>query len=93
MEYLGLAGQQAVQRSAYAEAISHLTTALELLKTLPDTPERARQELTLQIALGVLLQATKGYGPRKWNKPTPGLGSCVTGGGDASALPGAVGTV
>ena len=55
MEYLHLAGQQAVQRSANTEAISHLTTALELLKTLPDTPERTQQELTLQIALGVPL--------------------------------------
>ena len=50
IEYLHLAGQQAVQRSAYAEAISHLTTALELLKTLADTPERAQQELTLHLA-------------------------------------------
>jgi class 3 adenylate cyclase/predicted ATPase len=62
MEYLQLAGQQAVQRSANAEAVSHLTTALELLKTLPDTPERTQQELTLQIALGVPLTATNGYG-------------------------------
>ncbi len=61
MDYLHLAGQQAVQRSANAEAISHLTAALELLKTLPDTPERAQQELTLQVALGVPLAATKGY--------------------------------
>jgi predicted ATPase len=60
VEYLHLAGQQAVQRSAYAEAIAHLTTALELLKTLPDTPERTQQELALQIALGVPLRATKG---------------------------------
>jgi predicted ATPase len=37
VEYLQLAGQQAVQHSANAEAIIHLTTALELLKTLPDT--------------------------------------------------------
>ena len=55
VEYLQLAGQQAVQRSAHVEAISHLTTALELLKTLPDTPKRAQYELTLQIALGVPL--------------------------------------
>jgi class 3 adenylate cyclase/predicted ATPase len=60
IEYLHLAGQQAVQRSANAEAISHLTTALELLKTLPDIPERTQQELTLQIALGPALIATKG---------------------------------
>jgi len=61
VKYLHLAGQQAVHRSANAEAISSLTTALELLKTLPDTPERAQQELTLQLLLGVPLMATKGW--------------------------------
>jgi predicted ATPase len=61
VKYLQLAGQQAAQRSANAEAITHLTIALELLKTLPDTPERAQQELTLQITLGTPLKATKGY--------------------------------
>jgi class 3 adenylate cyclase/predicted ATPase len=62
IEYLRQAGQQAVQRSAYAEAIAQFTTALSLLETLPDTSERARRELTLQIALGVPLIITKGYG-------------------------------
>src|SRR5213594_3401422 len=60
IKYLQRAGQQAAQRSANTEAISHLTTALELLKTLPDTPERTRQELLLQITLGPVLMATKG---------------------------------
>jgi TOMM system kinase/cyclase fusion protein len=55
------AGQRAVQRSANAEAISHLTKGLEWLKTLPDTPERAQQELTLQLALGIPLMTTKGW--------------------------------
>ena len=59
--YWQRAGQRASQRSANVEAISHLTKGLELLKTLPDTPERAQQELTLQIALGAPLMATKGY--------------------------------
>jgi predicted ATPase/class 3 adenylate cyclase len=61
VEYLHLAGRQAAQRSANAEAIGHFTAALELLKTLPDTHERTRQELTLQIALGVPLMAIRGY--------------------------------
>jgi predicted ATPase len=39
-----------------------LTKGLELLTTLPDTPERAQQELTLQVTLGVPLMATKGLG-------------------------------
>src|SRR6266498_5544376 len=60
--YSKLAGQRAVEHSANAEAIRHLTTALELLKSLPDTLERTRRELELQIALGAPLIATKGYG-------------------------------
>lgn len=50
-----------MQRSANTEAITHLTKALELLKTQPDTPERLQQELILQLALGTPLMATKGY--------------------------------
>ncbi|HEV8718494.1 MAG TPA: adenylate/guanylate cyclase domain-containing protein [Candidatus Binatia bacterium] len=59
--YWHRAGQRASQRSANVEAISHLTTGLELLQTLSDTPERAQQELTLQIAVGTPLMATKGF--------------------------------
>ncbi len=62
VEYLQLAGQQAVQRSAYAEAISHVTTAIELLETLPDTVERAQRELVLQLTLGQAMAFTKGAG-------------------------------
>jgi class 3 adenylate cyclase len=60
VDYLQLAGQQAVQRSANAEAVTHLTTALEFLETLPDTPEHIRQELLLQSTLGPVLMTTKG---------------------------------
>jgi predicted ATPase/class 3 adenylate cyclase len=59
--YWHRAGQRALERSANLEAISHLTKGLEVLKTLPDTPERTRQELDLQTALGPALIATKGY--------------------------------
>jgi DNA-binding winged helix-turn-helix (wHTH) protein/predicted ATPase len=60
--YHGQAGQQALDRSAYQEAIGHVTTALALLATLPETPARAQQELDLQMALGPALRATRGYG-------------------------------
>jgi class 3 adenylate cyclase/predicted ATPase len=60
IEYLQLAGRQAEQRSANTEAVNHLTTALTLLKTLPDTRERTQRELVLQIALGAPLLATQG---------------------------------
>ena len=61
IRYWQQAGQRAVQRSANVEAIAHFTKSLELLKTLPDTLERAQQELDLQIALGPALIATKGF--------------------------------
>src|SRR4029450_8932885 len=40
---------------------AHLTKGLELLKGLPDTPERTHQELDLQTALGPAWMAAKGY--------------------------------
>jgi predicted ATPase len=58
--YWQRAGQQALQRSANLEAIQHLTTGLELLATLPETPARAQQELDLQLALGPALIAIRG---------------------------------
>jgi predicted ATPase/DNA-binding winged helix-turn-helix (wHTH) protein len=59
--YLQQAAVNAMHRSAYREAITLSRRGLELLATLPDTDERARQELWLQITLGVPLIATKGY--------------------------------
>ncbi len=61
VRYHHQAAQQAMQRSGYQEAIVHLTRGLELLQ-LPESPERAQQELALQIALGSALRATKAYG-------------------------------
>jgi predicted ATPase len=55
------AGGMAVKRSANKEAISHLSTGLNLLKTLPHVPERAQQELTILATLAAALIATKGY--------------------------------
>jgi class 3 adenylate cyclase/predicted ATPase len=55
------AGQQASDRSAYLETISHVTAGIKLLTTLPETPERTQQAVTLYIALGAALQVTKGH--------------------------------
>ncbi|PLQ00461.1 adenylate/guanylate cyclase domain-containing protein [Cupriavidus pauculus] len=60
IEYLHASAQQALQRSAQPEAIHHLNTALDLLKRLPDTPARARQELTLLLTLGPTLMGIRG---------------------------------
>jgi hypothetical protein len=59
--YWQRAGERATQHSAHAEAISHLTKGLALLQTLPDLAARAQQELTLHVALGAPLMATKGW--------------------------------
>jgi len=59
--YWQRAGQRALARSANLEAINHVTTGIELLKTLPETPEHAQQALTLHIALGAALLVAKGH--------------------------------
>ena len=56
------AGRRAAERSANKEAIAHLRQGLGLLTTLPETPERHRQELALQTSLGPAVLATKGWG-------------------------------
>jgi len=61
VRYLLQAGRRAGRLSANHEAIGHLTKALALLESLPETPERAQAELELQIALGNARIATKGY--------------------------------
>src|SRR5262249_47703936 len=60
VQYLQLAAQKAVQRSASGVAIDQLTDALWVLKSLPETAERDHQELILQTMLGPVLIATKG---------------------------------
>ena len=61
------AGRRSLQRGANKEAIGHLGRGLECLATLPETPERQLQELTLQTALGPALLATKGWGAAEPN--------------------------
>jgi predicted ATPase len=61
VEYRQRAGQQALARSATAEAVAQLDRGLELLVCLPDGPERRRRELGLQLGLGPALIAAKGF--------------------------------
>ena len=59
--YWQQAGAHTAGRSAHREAIGHFHKALEVLTLLPDTAERAQQELALQRALGASLVATRGF--------------------------------
>jgi predicted ATPase len=61
VRYLQYAGENALQRSAHPEALQHLTQALALLATLPETPIRTHQELDVQLALGQAWSATKSH--------------------------------
>ena len=88
--YWHQAGKRATQHSAHVEAINHLTKGLEVLMTLPDTLERARQELDVQITLGPVLMAVKGncvFGHGTGLRPGPGTLSA--GGRNPAALSGA----
>ena len=58
VDYLHRAGHQAIERSAYVEAVSALRAALDLLTTLPETRERHQQELSVQMTLGTALRPT-----------------------------------
>jgi len=65
IEYLQRAGAQAVARSSHAESVGLFTTALELLKSIPEAPGHMQQELALQLALGRAFSAIKGLSARE----------------------------
>jgi predicted ATPase len=76
--YWQRAGEQASDRAANVEAISHFTTGIELLTTLPETPEHIQQALTIYIALGAALLMTKGLERPRWSMPTPKHARCAS---------------
>jgi TOMM system kinase/cyclase fusion protein len=47
------AGQKALRGSGHQEAVGQLTRALELLESLPESPERDQREIGLRVSLGV----------------------------------------
>jgi predicted ATPase/DNA-binding CsgD family transcriptional regulator len=59
--YYLLAVQNAGRVFAHNEEITLARRGLELLKTVPQTPERAERELNLQVALGLAVTFSRGY--------------------------------
>jgi class 3 adenylate cyclase/predicted ATPase len=55
------AGQRAEAKGALVEALSQLKRGLRLIADLPDTLERKRQELELQVALAGAMRSVKGF--------------------------------
>jgi class 3 adenylate cyclase/predicted ATPase len=62
VDYWQLAGQRALERSANAEAITHLNCGINIIGTLPADDNLALRELKLQTMLAGPLIALKGYG-------------------------------
>jgi predicted ATPase len=61
-EYFLLATQQATHVSANKEAVALARRGLDAIRLLPESPERAEQELRLQTTLGPALMGTVGFG-------------------------------
>jgi predicted ATPase/class 3 adenylate cyclase len=61
LEYLERAGRRAEERSANLEAVNHFSAALDLLRAMPHSPQRAERELALLLALGPPIAVTKGW--------------------------------
>ena len=59
------AGRKAADRAAHREAVSHFRRGLALIDSLPTGTERDTQELALQVALGPVLMAVKGFFSRE----------------------------
>jgi predicted ATPase/DNA-binding winged helix-turn-helix (wHTH) protein len=62
VRYHCLAGETALRRYAAQAARAHLSRGLELLSRLPQDAERAKEELHLQVLMGVAAIATEGFG-------------------------------
>ena len=56
------AGDLALQRSAFVEAIAHLETALNLFDELDQSEEQRNSRLRLQISYGNALRVARGFG-------------------------------
>ncbi|MGC1825624.1 MAG: adenylate/guanylate cyclase domain-containing protein, partial [Pseudolabrys sp.] len=54
-------GQRALTNSANVEAIANFRKALQLLNALPEASEHIKQEVDIQLALGIPLIAVRGY--------------------------------
>jgi class 3 adenylate cyclase/tetratricopeptide (TPR) repeat protein len=61
VRYLTLAGKQALERSAFAEAQAQLQNGIEWIKMLPESPERDVRELELASTLAQVLLVTRGF--------------------------------
>jgi class 3 adenylate cyclase/tetratricopeptide (TPR) repeat protein len=68
IEFLQIAAQRAMARSAHIDAVAHLKAALGLVAELGEGTERLRTEMRLQFALGPALISMSGYSSEETSK-------------------------
>jgi predicted ATPase len=56
------AGDRAVSRSAYKEAVAHFSAGLKSAEALPQSADRMRRQLDFLVKLGPALMVARGYG-------------------------------
>src|SRR5262249_34724094 len=61
IEYLLMAGEQAVARGAYAQSGANAELALKLIEQLPEGVQRARAELGVRLMEGMTVTALYGH--------------------------------
>jgi len=61
-DYRMRAGDRAVSRSAYEEAIAHFSVGLKLAEALPQSNDRMRRQLDFLVKLGPALMVARGMG-------------------------------
>jgi len=59
--YWQRAGERALERSANREASRHFGHGIELIKSLPPSPDRTRREFRLYLGLGPAIRTIKGH--------------------------------
>jgi class 3 adenylate cyclase/tetratricopeptide (TPR) repeat protein len=59
-DYRMHAGDRAISRSAFKEAIAHFSAALKIAETLPDAVDRKRRQLDFLLKLGPALMVVRG---------------------------------
>ena len=62
IDHFQRAAERAVAQHALHEALDHYVRAIELVRSLPGSPERARREIGLSFGLGPVIQNVSGFG-------------------------------
>ena len=87
VEFFLLAAQNAARVHAHREAVALARQGLELLPRLPETPDRARNELRLQVTFGTSMQFTIWGSPEVARALGRARELCRAGARDLRALP------